>query len=140
MNKHIETVSKIYEAFGKGDIPTIVSHLADDVRWEEWTNNTAQKAGVPWLKAGKGHNAAFGFFKVAGQMKFKHFEVKSLMEGPGQVAAEVVIEAEIPSTGATINDEEIHLWTFNDAGKVVRMRHYSDTAKHMHAANVEVVG
>jgi ketosteroid isomerase-like protein len=136
MNKHLETVSKMYEAFGKGDIPAIISNLADDVRWEEWTDNAAQKAGVPWLKSGKGKDAALDFFKMLGEMKFNHFEVKSLMEGPGQVAAEVVLEIEIPSTGASIKDEEIHLWTFNDAGKVVRFRHYVDTAKHMQAANV----
>lgn len=136
MNKHVETVSKIYEASGKGDAPAFIANLTDDVRWEEWTNNAAQKAGVPWLKSGIGKDAALDFFKVVGEFKFNQFEVKSLMEGPGQVAAEVVIEMEIPSTGATIKDEEIHLWTFNDAGKVVRLRHYLDTAKHMQAAKV----
>ena len=136
MSKHIETVSKIYEAFGKGDIPTIISFLADDVRWEEWNDNAAQKAGVPWLKPGIGKPAAMDFFKVIGEMKFRHFEVKSLMEGPDQVASEIVIEVELPSTGTIVKDEEMHLWSFNDAGKVVRFRHYLDTAKHMSAANV----
>lgn len=27
-----------------------------------------------------------------------------------------------------------HLWSFNDAGRVVRFRHYLDTAKHIWAA------
>ena len=136
MNKHLETVTKIYEAFGKGDIPAIMSTIADDVRWEEWNNNTAQQAGVPWLKSGNGKNAALDFFKLLGEMKFNQFDVKSLIEGPGQVAAEVVLEMEIPATGATIKDEEIHLWTFNDAGQVVRLRHYLDTAKHIQATKV----
>jgi len=138
MSKHIETVSKIYEAFGKGDIPSIISYLADEVRWEEWNDNTAQKAGVPWLKSGKGKSAAMDFFKVIGEMNFRHFEVKSLMEGPDQVASEIVIEVELPSNGIIVKDEEMHLWSFNDAGKVVRFRHYLDTAKHMSAANVKV--
>ena len=138
MSKHIETVSKIYEAFGKGDIPTIISFLADDVRWEEWNDNAAQKAGVPWLKPGIGKPAAMDFFKVIGEMKFRQFEVKSLMEGPDQVASEIVIEVELPSTGTIVKDEEMHLWSFNNAGKVVRFRHYLDTAKHMAAANEKV--
>jgi hypothetical protein len=37
----------IYEAFGKGDIPTILGYIADDVRWEAWQDNSAQQAGVP---------------------------------------------------------------------------------------------
>jgi uncharacterized protein len=35
--------------------------------------------------------------------------------------------------GGHYRDEEIHLWTFDDAGKVVRLRHYVDTAKHIAA-------
>jgi ketosteroid isomerase-like protein len=136
MNKHLETVAKIYEAFGKGDAAAFISNLAQDVRWEEWTDNSAQQAGVPWLKSGTGIEAAINFFKVVGELKFKRFEVKSFMEGSGQVAAEVVIEMEIPATGTTFQDEEIHLWTFNDAGQVMRLRHYLDTAKHMQAAKI----
>jgi hypothetical protein len=30
-------------------------------------------------------------------------------------------------------DEELHLWTLDDDGQVVRMRHYVDTAKHIAA-------
>ncbi len=140
MGKHIETTSKIYEAFGKGDIPAIISYLADDVRWEEWNDNTAQNAGVPWIKSGKGKSAALDFFKVIGEMKFRNFEVKSLMEGPDQVASEIVIEVELPSTGTIVKDEEMHLWNFDESGKVIRFRHYLDTAKHIAAANIKVQG
>jgi ketosteroid isomerase-like protein len=45
-----------------------------------------------------------------------------------------VIEVEVPDTGGHYRDEEMHLWTFNDAGQVVRLRHYTDTAKHITAA------
>ena len=30
----IETVQQIYQAFGRGDVPAILDHLADDVDWE----------------------------------------------------------------------------------------------------------
>lgn len=30
----IETVQQIYAAFGRGDVPFILSQLADDVEWE----------------------------------------------------------------------------------------------------------
>ncbi len=56
-----------------------------------------------------------------------------MMEGPNQVAVEFVIEATLPN-GGHYRDEEIHLWTFDDAGKVTRLRHYTDTAKHIAAA------
>jgi ketosteroid isomerase-like protein len=109
--------------------------MADDVQWEAWADNTAQKAGVPWLQARHGKQGVLEFFQVLGQLTvLKDFQVLSLMDGGHQVAVEFVIEYDVPSTGGHVRDEEIHLWTFNDAGQVVRLRHYTDTAKHMAAA------
>jgi hypothetical protein len=36
--------------------------------------------------------------------------------------------------------EEIHLWTFDDSGKVAGLRHYTDTAKHIKAAKGSLAG
>ena len=120
----------MYDAFGRGDIPGILQHLADDVAWESWADNQAQKAGVPWMKARRGKAGATEFFGVAGQLQIHDFKVLSIMAGGNQVAAEFTIEATVPS-GKRYRDEEMHLWTFNEAGKVVRLRHYLDTAKHI---------
>jgi len=40
----------------------------------------------------------------------------------------------VKGTGRRYRDEELHLWTLNDDGKVTRLRHYTDTAKHIAAA------
>lgn len=69
-------------------------------------------------------------------MAIKEFQVLSIMAGGNQVAVEFVIEVDIPNTGGHYRDEEMHLWTFNAAGQVVRLRHYTDTAKHISAAKV----
>lgn len=134
MTDHLATIGKIYQAFGQGDIPTILAHMADDVQWEAWADNSAQKAGVPWLQARQGKEGVLAFFQVLGGMPVKDFQILSLMAGGNQVAAEFVIEVEVPATGAHYRDEEIHLWTFNEAGQVIRLRHYTDTAKHIAAA------
>jgi ketosteroid isomerase-like protein len=134
MNDNLATVGAIYAAFGKGDIPAILEHLADNVHWEEWADNSAQKAGVPWLQAREGKAGVLEFFKVMGSLNVLDFRVLSLMAGGNQVAAEFEIEFETPSTGRRLRDQEMHLWTFNDEGKVVRLRHYTDTAKHIAAA------
>ena len=131
----LENVQQIYAAFGKGDIPAILEFLDDDVKWEEWGDNSAQRAGVPWLRGGSGKSAAVGFFGVVGSMKFNDFRVVGMMANQNQVAVEVVLDATMPS-GKRVKDEEIHLWTLNAQGKVVRMRHYLDTAKHIAAAAV----
>jgi uncharacterized protein len=135
MSDNLAVVGAIYEAFGTGDIPTILGHLADDVQWEEWADNSAQKAGVPWLQARHGKAGALEFFQVMGsRVQVTELRVLSLMAGGNQVAAEFVIACDVKDTGRHYRDEEIHLWTLNDAGKVVRLRHYTDTAKHIAAA------
>lgn len=134
MSTNLETVHKIYEAFGKGDVPTIIEFLSDDVKWEDWADNSAQKEGVPWLQPRHGKAGVWEFFKALGELKVKDFQILSIMANDKQVAAEFVIEADVPSTGGHYRDEEMHLWTFNDEGKVVRLRHYVDTAKHIAAS------
>lgn len=133
MASALETVQHIYAAFGRGDIPAILDTLDEDVKWESWQNNSAQAAGVPWLKGGSGKAAVGEFFGVVGQMKFNDFQVLGMMASDGQVAVEIVLDAVLPS-GKRIQDEELHLWNVNPAGRVTRMRHYLDTAKHIAAA------
>ena len=133
MNHHAETVAAIYDAFGRGDIEAILARLSDDVRWEQWDDNHAQRAGVPWLAAREGRDGALEFFKIAGGLQIHDFRVLKMLAGEDSVAAEVIIEFTTPS-GARLRDEELHLWTLGADGKVVRMRHYLDTAKHIAAA------
>jgi len=134
MQKNIDAVQAIYAAFGRGDIPEILEALADDVAWESWRHNFAQEAGVPWMKALKGRRAVGEFFRVISEFNFTKFNVLSVLAGGDQVAAEVEVAAEVPTTGGSFAEEEMHLWTFNDRGQVTRFRHYLDTAKHMAVA------
>jgi uncharacterized protein len=137
MSKNVATVNAIYEAFGTGNIPAILETLSDDVRWEDWRDNFAQKAGVPWMKRQTGKEGALAFFQtIGGSFAVKGFQVLSIMEGGNQVAVEFTLEADVPSTGGHFFEEEMHLWTFDDNGKVVRLRHYLDTAKHIKAAGL----
>ena len=73
MSNHLATVGTIYEAFGKGDIPTILSHMAEDVQWEQWADNSAQAAGVPWLAPRQGKAASSHFFKFWVECRLKTF-------------------------------------------------------------------
>ena len=137
MSTHVETVTRIYEAFGRGDIPTVLDHLADDVAWESWTDNTAATRGVPWMQPRQGKAGAAAFFTgLASQLQVTEFSVLSIMGSGDQVAVELVIAANVLATGRSYRDEEMHLWTFDEAGRVTRLRHYADTAKHIVAAGL----
>jgi uncharacterized protein len=125
---NIETVKGIYDAFGKGDVPFILSCLDENVDWEQWEDNRAQHAGVPYMRYIKGRDGVANFFGEAAKLGVQGFEVVSIMEGVNMIAVEFKINTE------NFDDEEVHLWSFNDAGKITRFRHYLDTAKHIAVA------
>jgi ketosteroid isomerase-like protein len=139
---NIGTVQAMYEAFGQGDIPAILDQISDDVDWEAWpVDNTGQTAGVPWLLPRRGRDGVMEFFQaVQSNLEFHSFEPQNLLEGGDQVAATIRFDATVKPTGERVQDEEVHLWTFDDDGKVTGMRHFVDTAKHIKAAQGSVAG
>ena len=78
-----------------------------------------------------------GFFTVlAEQLTFNDFQVLDLIASGDRVAAEIRLDVTSKASGERIVSDEVHLWTFDDHGRVVVFRHYVDTAKHMAAAGV----
>jgi uncharacterized protein len=129
---NLATITEIYAAFGRGDVPTILDKIAPDCRWESWANNRAQQLGVPTLQPRSGPAGVAEFFGAVGQLEIHDFQVLDLVGGERQVAVEVVIDFTTP-VGGRSRDEELHLWTLDEQQKIVRMRHYVDTAKHIAA-------
>ena len=126
---NLETVKAIYEAFGKGDIPFILSCLDENVAWEKWNSNHAQINGVPYMQERNSIAGVTEFFMEVGKLGVKMANAISIMDGGNKFAVEFEIETERFGY-----EEEMHLWTFNENGKVIGFRHYLDTAKHI-AAN-----
>ena len=133
---NLETIQALYVAFGRGDVPAILEMMADDVEFDPWADSFAQRAGVPWVERRTGRDGVAEFFGIVGQFDVTEFSVLDIMASENQVTAEIVIEAATPG-GGRYRDEEMHLWSFNSDGKINRMRHYTDTAKHIAAARGE---
>ncbi len=130
----LATIDAIYAAFGRGDVESIIDKLAPDVAWEAWNDNRAQRAEVPWMLARRGRDGARAFFASLSALQIHDFAVLSVMASEQQVAVEFTIDATVRATGKRFFEEEIHLWSFDDKGRVARFRHYLDTAKHIEAA------
>ena len=125
-----ETVGAIYAAFGRGDIAFILDQLADDVVFEDWPDNYAQRAGVSHLARRAGRAGAEEFFASVRSWTPEDFAVRDILASKQQVAADVHVAWLLPD-GARLADDEVHLWTFDETGKIARLRHYIDTAKHI---------
>ena len=128
---HLAVVQEIYGAFGRGDVPAILGHLAPDVEWEYGAGPTP----VPWLQKRHGHAGAQQFFaEVADTLEIQMFAPKSFFEGQGVVVVLLDLEARVKATGKPIHEEdEVHIWHLNAANKVTRFRHRVDTQHHIEA-------
>ena len=132
--RNLAVVGEIYSAFGRGDVEPILAVIADDCAWESWgEQNTAQAAGLSYLQPQTGPEGVGAFFGIVAQFEIHDFQVLDMFAGGDKVAVEVLIDA-TPPGGGRFRDEELHLYTVGDDGKVTRMRHYVDTAKHVAAS------
>src|ERR1700751_1740844 len=129
---NLAIVGGIYEAFGRGDIDSILDQIADACAWESWLDNRGQSAGIPPMRPRQGREGVAEFFGYVSTMEIQDFQVLDMLASDRQVVVEVQISITMPD-GGTVTDEELHLYSLNDEGKIDRMRHYVDTAKQIEA-------
>lgn len=129
MANDIEVIHRIYDAFGRGDVPAILAHLADDVQWEYGVNST----DVPWLQPRRGRQQVAQFFETLAGWQMHRFVPKTFLQADNLVVVLIDLEATVRATGMRIVEEdEVHIWHVRD-GQVVRFRHRADTAQHLRA-------
>jgi uncharacterized protein len=124
---NIQTVKSIYAAFGKGDIPNILSHLVENVEWEYGMSDN----GVPWLEARHGRADVPKFFESLAALEFQKFQPKIFMEADNLVVALIDVDFVVKATGKKIAEEdEVHIWHFDSQGRVIKFCHKIDTHQH----------
>jgi ketosteroid isomerase-like protein len=129
---NLQTVQELYEAFGRGDLPTILSKLSESVEWEYGSAST----NVPWLQRRQGRDGAAAFFASLDEIQIHKFIPKAFLETEGVVVVLIDVEFTVKATGKpVVEEDEIHVWRFDAEGKIVRYRHGVDTHQHQLAYN-----
>lgn len=127
--ENVEVVHRIYEAFGRGDVPAILEHLSEEVEWDYGSTS----AEIPWLQPLHGRAQVPRFFEALQALEFRRFEPHTFLASGDTVVVLLDLEAVVRATGAEIREEdEAHIWHFRD-GAVVRFRHRADTLQHLRA-------
>jgi hypothetical protein len=123
---HAQTVQSNYAAFGKGDIPSILSSLTDDCSWTQNGN----PAIIPFAGTFRGkQDIATKFFSVIPtQLKFDVFEPRSYTETPNKVVYSVFMKGQGALTGKPFENIVQMEWTFNDEGKITSFITSGDTS------------
>lgn len=71
-----------------------------------------------------------GFFEALRALDIRRFEPRRILADDAMVIAVIQVEFAVCATGRIINDDELHLWTFDARGKVAHFRHVADTHRH----------
>jgi uncharacterized protein len=118
------TVGSLYEAFGRGDIPFILSHVADDCHWIG--------AGGEYIPSGgtfTGKEVMNFFIRLGGSVEFTAFNPVSINNiNEHEVIAFGNMARTSKATGKPSSSDWAMHWKFNDEGKVTYYQDFYNTA------------
>jgi ketosteroid isomerase-like protein len=122
---NIKTIQLIYEAFGRGDVATIVANVTDDVDWGAEAAGTA----APWYGPRRGPSGVQDYFTAfASTMDVEEFVPLTFAGTDDEVLTVVRFAAKNHDTGKSVSQHLHHYFRFRD-GKVAYYRGTEDTAQ-----------
>ncbi len=124
MDPKISTVQHIYEAFGRGDVATILEALTDDVDW----NSESSSSIAPWHGTHKGKGEVPKFFEaLASTVEVTEFTPLAFASSDADVMVVIRFGMRVGATGKSGTMDLHHWWRFRD-GKIDQYRGTEDTA------------
>ncbi len=119
-HEHLNTVKRLYAAFGAGDLPGLLAVIDAGVTW-------AIRGAAPWSGEGHGHEHVERFFQKLGTTAaLKTFEPRSFVSEGDEVVVMGYEEGTARATGRDWKTHFTHQFTVKD-GKVTSHREYVDT-------------
>jgi len=124
LTDNAQTVAKMYEAFGRGDIPAILDNLADNCTWIG-----AGKGSLPQGGVYKGKDAVNFFMRLGESEDFNAFNTEAIHNiGDNEVVAFGNMTATSKLTGKKVSSDWTMHWKFNNEGKAIYFQDFFDTA------------
>jgi uncharacterized protein len=120
---NVEIVADAYEAFGRGDIPTVLGMLDETVEWRMAEHHTyateAPLAGPQAVLEGV-------FARIMRDFDGFTVDVQRIVGCGDTVLAEIRYRAISKTTGKSLDAQAAHIFDFSD-GRCVKYQQYSDT-------------
>ncbi len=121
---NLELVQAMYAAFSRGDIQTIINHLAPDVVWVHEGPET-----IPFTGRRKGTAEVLGFFKALGEtQENQKLTIEANVAQGDRVATCGRYSGTVKATGKKFDSAVAHFFTIRN-GKVTEFLDYGDTAQ-----------
>jgi ketosteroid isomerase-like protein len=124
-DENLATVTAAYEAFGRGDVETVLELLTDEVDWATETTSTA----APWYGVRSGKDEVAAFFESFGStMEVEEFSPYAFGANDDEVFSVVRFVCTPRTTGRTVEMDLHHYFRFED-GLIAFYRGTEDTAQ-----------
>ncbi len=118
---NLDSVHTVYDAFAKGDIPTVLGFLSPDIEWTE-------AEGFPYGGTYVGPKAVLEgvFMRLGAEWEGFAAVPHEFIDGGDSVVALGKYSGTYKSTGKSFQADFAHVWKVKD-GKAVRFVQYVDT-------------
>jgi hypothetical protein len=121
---NLQTIHKVYDAFGHGDVEGVVSMLTDDVRW----TTPGPPDVIPYAGEKKGHDEVTGYFEAFGaSAETTAFEPRKFFANDDMVVVLGHYTFSVVKTGKVVDNDFVHTFELAD-GKVSVFEGYEDSA------------
>ena len=119
------TVRAMYEAFARGDVPTIIAALDPQVEWWE-AESFIYDDGNPYV--GPQAVLAGVFMRLAQQWDGFAVSPKEILDAGDTIIGHGYYSGTYKENGASVRAQFAHFFTFSN-GKIVKFQQYTDTAQ-----------
>ncbi|HEY4824571.1 MAG TPA: nuclear transport factor 2 family protein [Solirubrobacteraceae bacterium] len=127
-----DIVRGLYEAFARGDVPSVLGGFAPDIEWHE-------AEGMPYGGVYRGADAIAQnvFGPIATDVEGFAIVPEQLIAAEDTVAAVVRYTGTGKATGKSLDLAVVHVWDIRD-GKVARFRQFADTVRYAEVVPADV--
>jgi ketosteroid isomerase-like protein len=131
-----ELLASLYDAFGRGDVPSVLALMDAEIHWHEAEGNPYMPSGEAWV----GPDAVVNNLFVRLAEEWDGFTVTpgSFHDAGDVVAVEGRYTGTYEKTGKSLDAQFCHLWTLKD-GKIVKFQQYGDMVQLRDAMGVSGV-
>ena len=123
---NVNLLKSLYDAFGRGEIPTVLGAMSPDIHWHQAESNPYMPSGKPWV----GPDAVLNnlFMKLGAEWDEFAVHPKAFYGAGDSVIVEARYSGTYKPTGKSMDTQVCHVWDIRD-GKATRFQQYVDTAK-----------
>ena len=123
---NVSLLRRLYEAFGRGDVPAVLGAMSPEIRWHEAEGNPYMPGGEAWV--GQDALVKHLFTRIAAEWDGFTIHIKSLYGSGDHVIVEARYSGTYKPTGKSIDAQACHVWDVKN-GKVIKFQQYVDTAQ-----------